>query len=37
MSAGVIEVEAGLFAQDGFNTVLSEAGLVSGVYVTMIS
>ena len=29
MSASVMEVEAGLYAQDGFNTVISNAALVS--------
>ena len=36
MSASVIEVEAGLYAQDGFNTVLSEAALVSEVLALLL-
>ena len=29
MSASVMEVEAGLYGQDGFNGVISNAGMVS--------
>lgn len=29
MSASAIEVEASLYCQDGFNSVISDAGLVS--------